>query len=395
MPISSKVAESLTHSSWIRRMFETGIILKKQYGEENVFDFSLGNPDLPSPPEFDAVLADEANKKGCFIHGYMSNAGYPETRIAVSDTLRRESGLEFTENNIIMTCGAAGALNVVLKSILESGDEIVVIAPYFPEYDFYIDNHQGVKIESRSTEDFLPDLDDLKNKINSGTRAVLINSPNNPTGRIYPSHTLKKLGELLLAKSESTGHPIYLLADEPYKKIVYDGLKYISPFSFYKNTILATSFSKDLSLAGERIGYLAVSPLIEDFGDIISAATFCNRILGYINAPALMQRVIKRVLDSSVDVSIYQRRRDILYNALKKIGYVVMKPEGTFYMFPKSPIADDIKFVKALQEKRILVTPGSGFHLPGHFRISFCVSEQTINRALTGFEEVFKKYSYL
>ena len=395
MPISSKVAESLTHSSWIRRMFETGIILKKQYGEENVFDFSLGNPDLPSPAEFDAVLAEEANKKGCFIHGYMPNAGYPETRIAVSDMLRRESCLEFTENNIIMTCGAAGALNVVLKSILESGDEIVVIAPYFAEYDFYIDNHQGVKVESRSTEDFLPDLDDLKTKINSRTRAVLINSPNNPTGRIYPSHTLKKLGELLLAKSESTGHPIYLLADEPYKKIVYDGLKYISPLSFYKNTILATSFSKDLSLAGERIGYLAVSPLIEDFGDIISAATFCNRILGYINAPALMQRVIKRVLDSSVDVSIYQRRRDILYNALKKIGYVVMKPEGTFYMFPKSPIADDIKLVKALQEKRILVTPGSGFHRPGHFRISFCVSEQTINRALTGFEEVFKKYSCL
>ena len=395
MPISSKVAESLTHSSWIRRMFETGIILKKQYGEENVFDFSLGNPDLPSPAEFDAVLADEANKKGCFIHGYMPNAGYPETRIAVSDMLRRESGLEFTENNIIMTCGAAGALNVVLKSILESGDEIVVIAPYFPEYDFYIDNHQGVKVESRSTEDFLPDLNELEVKISSRTRAVLINSPNNPTGRIYPSHTLKKLGELLLAKSESTGHPIYLLADEPYKKIVYDGLKYISPFSFYKNTILATSFSKDLSLAGERIGYLAVSPLIEDFGDIISAATFCNRILGYINAPALMQRVIKRVLDSSVDVSIYQRRRDILYNALKKIGYVVMKPEGTFYMFPKSPIADDIKLVKALQEKRILVTPGSGFHRPGHFRISFCVSEQTINRALTGFEEVFKKYSCL
>jgi len=394
MPISKKVAENLTHSSWIRKMFETGIILKKQYGVENVFDFSLGNPDLPSPLEFDDVLAYETKKKGCFVHGYMPNAGYPETRIAVADMLRRESDLGFTENNVIMTCGAAGALNVILKSVLESGDEVIVIAPYFPEYDFYIDNHSGVKVESQSTEDFLPDLDNLKTKINSRTRAVLINTPNNPTGRIYPSEILTKLGELLLEKSESIGHPIYLLADEPYKKIVYDEFKYISLFRFYKNTILATSFSKDLSLAGERIGYLAVSPLIEDFGDIINAATFCNRILGYINAPALMQRVIKRVLDSSVDVSIYQRRRDILYNSLRKIGYDVIKPGGTFYMFPKSPIADDIQFAKTLQEKRILVTPGSGFHRSGHFRISFCVSEQTINRALTGFEEVFKKYNY-
>ncbi len=392
MPISSKISENLTHSSWIRKMFETGIILKKQYGSENVFDFSLGNPDLPSPPEFDDVLADEVKEKGCFVHGYMPNAGYPETRIAVADMLRRESDLGFTKNNVIMTCGAAGALNVILKSVLESGDEVIVIAPYFPEYDFYIDNHLGVKVESQSTEDFLPNLDDLDAKINSRTRAVLINSPNNPTGRIYPSETLTKLGELLLQKSENIGHPIYLLADEPYKKIVYDGLRYITPFRFYKNTILATSFSKDLSLAGERIGYLAVSPLIEDFGDIINAAIFCNRILGYINAPALMQRVIRRVLDSRVDVSIYQRRRDILYNVLKKIGYNVIKPEGTFYIFPKSPIADDIEFVKALQEKRILVTPGSGFHRSGYFRISFCVSEQTINRALVGFEETFKEY---
>ncbi|RKY53022.1 MAG: pyridoxal phosphate-dependent aminotransferase [Candidatus Neomarinimicrobiota bacterium] len=392
MPISSKISENLTHSSWIRKMFETGIILKKQYGSENVFDFSLGNPDLPSPPEFDDVLADEVKEKGCFVHGYMPNAGYPETRIAVADMLRRESDLGFTKNNVIMTCGAAGALNVILKSVLESGDEVIVIAPYFPEYDFYIDNHLGVKVESQSTEDFLPNLDDLDAKINSRTRAVLINSPNNPTGRIYPSETLTKLGELLLQKSENIGHPIYLLADEPYKKIVYDGLRYITPFRFYKNTILATSFSKDLSLAGERIGYLAVSPLIEDFGDIINAAIFCNRILGYINAPALMQRVIRRVLYSRVDVSIYQRRRDILYNVLKKIGYNVIKPEGTFYIFPKSPIADDIEFVKALQEKRILVTPGSGFHRSGYFRISFCVSEQTINRALVGFEETFKEY---
>ena len=393
MPISKRIAENINRSSWIRKMFETGIILKKQYGAENVYDFSLGNPDLPSPPRFDNILLKEARKSGAFVHGYMPNAGYPETRTAIAKMLSRDSGLPFTGQNIVMTCGAAGAINVFLKSVLDPGDEVAVIAPYFVEYDFYIENYRGVKIVSDANDELLPDLDDLERKIGEKTKVLIINTPNNPSGRVYPEKLLHDLGALLQRKSNEYGRAIYLLADEPYKKIIFDDNSYISPLRFYRNTILATSFSKDLSLAGERIGFLAVSPLIEDGKDIINAATFCNRILGFINANALMQRVVKHVLDAGVDVGVYQQRRDLLYKALVEIGYDVIKPEGTFYMFPRSPIPDDVAFVKALQDKLILTTPGSGFHRPGHFRIAFCVSEDVIRRALKGFEETFQQFA--
>ncbi|MBL7067999.1 MAG: pyridoxal phosphate-dependent aminotransferase [Candidatus Marinimicrobia bacterium] len=393
MPISKRIAENINRSSWIRKMFETGIILKKQYGTENVYDFSLGNPDLPSPARFDNILLKEAGKSGAFVHGYMPNAGYPETRTAIAEMLSRDSGLPFTDQNIVMTCGAAGAINVFLKSVLDSGDEVVIIAPYFVEYDFYIENHRGVKIVSDANDELLPDLDDLERKIGKKTKVLIINTPNNPSGRVYPEKLLHDLGALLQRKNNEYGRAIYLLADEPYKKIIFDGNSYISPLLFYRNTILATSFSKDLSLAGERIGFLAVSPLIEDGKDIINAATFCNRILGFINANALMQRVVKQVLDAGVDVGVYQQRRDLLYQTLVGIGYDVIKPEGTFYMFPRSPIPDDVAFVKALQDKLILTTPGSGFHRPGHFRIAFCVSEDVIRRALKGFEETFQQFA--
>lgn len=391
MPISKKIAESISRSSWIRKMFETGIVLKRQYGAENVYDFSLGNPDLPSPPELNKILVEEAHRSGAFVHGYMPNAGYVETRQAVADMLSRDSGLPFTEENIVMTCGAAGAINVFLKSVLDPGDEVVVIAPYFAEYNFYIENHSGTKIVSDTNSELLPDIADLDKKIGVKTKVVVINSPNNPSGRVYSERLLKQIGDLLQEKSRRYGYPIYLLADEPYKKIIYDESAYHSPLKYYRNTILATSFSKDLSLAGERIGFLAVSPLIEDSKSIINAATFCNRILGFINANALMQRVVKQVLDAGVDVAVYQQRRDLLYSALVDIGYDVIKPEGTFYMFPRSPIPDDVAFVKALQEKMILTTPGSGFHRPGYFRIAFCVDEEVIKGSLKGFETVFKE----
>jgi len=391
MPISKRIADNINRSSWIRKMFETGILLKKQYGAENVYDFSLGNPDLPSPPEFNKILLEEAGRSGVFVHGYMPNAGYVETRQAVADMLSRDSGLLFTEENIVMTCGAAGAINVFLKSVLDPGDEVVVIAPYFAEYNFYIENHSGTKIVSDTNGELLPDIADLDKKIGVKTKVVVINSPNNPSGRVYSERLFKQIGDLLQEKSRRYGQPIYLLADEPYKKIIYDESAYHSPLKYYRNTILATSFSKDLSLAGERIGFLAVSPLIEDGKDIINAATFCNRILGFINANALMQRVVKHVLDAKVDVAVYQQRRDLFYSALVEIGYDVIKPEGTFYMFPRSPIPDDVAFVKALQEKMILTTPGSGFHRPGYFRIAFCVDEEVIKGSLKGFETVFKE----
>ncbi|HDP68173.1 MAG TPA: pyridoxal phosphate-dependent aminotransferase [Candidatus Marinimicrobia bacterium] len=391
MPISKKISESLTRSSWIRKMFETGIVLKQKYGEENVYDFSLGNPDLKSPDEFSKALIREASKVGDTLHGYMPNAGYPETRRCIAEMLAQESGLPFSEEHVIMTCGAAGALNVILKSILDPGDEVVVIAPYFAEYNFYIDNHQGVRVISQSSDDLLPDLVDLAQKITSRTKAVIINTPNNPSGRVYSEKLLKELGALLRDKSSEFRHPVYLLADEPYKKIIFTGGEYHSPLRYYRHTILATSFSKDLSIAGERIGYLAVSPLIEDADAIINAATFCNRILGYINAPALMQRVVKHALDAEVDVAVYQQRRDLMCDGLTAIGYELIKPEGTFYVFPKSPASDDVAFVQALQKHLILTTPGSGFQCPGYFRIALCVPEETIIKSLAGFEQTYRE----
>lgn len=372
-------------------MFETGIALKKQHGDDKVYDFSLGNPDLPSPDIFNQVLCAEAAKTGSHLHGYMQNKGYPETCAAIAKILETESGLPFTENQIVMTCGAAGAINIILKSLLDPGDEVIVIAPFFTEYNFYVENHQGRLVISEADADLLPDPADIAAKITPRTRVLLINSPNNPTGRVYNEEILYKIGQILTRKSAEIGHPIYLLTDEPYKKIVYDGLKYHSSFRYYRHTILATSFSKDLSLAGERIGYLALSPLIEDYPTLINAAAFCNRVLGFINAPALMQRVIRQTLDVQVDVELYQRRRDLLFEALVKIGYDIKKPEGAFYLFPKCPIHDDVKFVYALQDKLIITTPGVAFHRPGYFRISYAVPERVIQGAIPGFEQVFKE----
>jgi len=372
-------------------MFETGLILKKKHGDDKVFDFSLGNPDLPSPELFNKILVNEAARTGAHLHGYMQNKGYPETCAAIAQMLEKESGLPFTENQIVMTCGAAGAINIILKSLLDPGDEVIVIAPFFTEYEFYVGNHQGRLVISESDKELLPDVADISAKISPRTRVLLINSPNNPTGRVYNEPILRQIGQLLTEKSLEIGHPIYLLTDEPYKKIVYDGIQYHSPFRYYRHTILATSFSKDLSLAGERIGYLALSPLIEDYPTLINAAAFCNRVLGFINAPALMQRVIRQTLGVQVDVKLYQRRRDMLYDALKEIGYTIKKPEGAFYLFPKCPIHDDVKFVYALLDKLIITTPGAAFYRPGYFRISYAVPERIIREAIPGFRQVFNE----
>ncbi|HMA63338.1 MAG TPA: pyridoxal phosphate-dependent aminotransferase [bacterium] len=389
--ISKNLKRSLAESSWIRRMFEKGAELKEQYGEDKVFDFSLGNPDLESPPEFNRVLKKEAAKTGSFLHGYMANAGYAETREAVAAQLSKESNLNFEKEHIVMTVGAAGAMNVALKSILDPGDEVIVFKPYFVEYDFYIDNHQGVKVMAETTDRLLPDLDSLGNQISEKTKAVIINSPNNPTGRVYPEELFEQLANILKEKSKEIGHTIYLLADEPYKKIIFNNHKYHSPFKYYDNTLLAYSFSKDLSLAGERIGYLSISPNIDDLEDMIAATNMVNRTLGFINAPALMQRVIPQVLDARVDIATYESRKDRIYNALDSIGYDVVEPEGTFYIFPRSPIDDDLEFTRMLQEKLVLTTPGTGFHKPGYFRISFCVEDKVIEGAIPIFEKVYKQ----
>ncbi|MFN3534595.1 MAG: pyridoxal phosphate-dependent aminotransferase [Desulfatiglandales bacterium] len=385
-----KMQEFLERASWIRKMFEEGARRKKLYGVENVYDFSLGNPNLDPPQRFREVLKDLAGNPRPSQHAYMPNAGLPRTRQAVADYLSREHGLRFGMEDIVMTCGAGGALNVIFKALLNPGEKVIFPAPYFVEYNFYVDNHGGIPVSVETDEGFLLDLREIEAAIDHNTKAVLINSPNNPTGRVYPEEQILLLGELLRSKSKEFGTTIYLVADEPYRKLVYDDISVPSIFRSYQNTILATSFSKDLSIPGERIGYIAISPESE-FRETLSATlVLANRILGFVNAPAFMQWVLPDLLDESVDVNVYKRKRDMLAHALKGFGYELHIPEGAFYLFPKSPIEDDVKFVGLLQEENILVVPGSGFGRPGYFRIAYCVDDRTIEGSLPGFKRVIE-----
>lgn len=392
MSVSHKILGAIERSSWIRKMFEEGARRKAQYGADNVFDFSLGNPNLEPPAKVKAVFEDLVRDSRPGQHAYMSNAGLVETRQAVADFLNTFNRARFSADEIVMTVGAGGALNVVLKTILNPGEEVVIPRPYFVEYNFYLDNHQGIPrlVETRS--DFSFNFDAMEANITEKTRAVLINSPNNPTGKVYREEELKELGRLLTHYSEKFGQPIYLISDEPYRKIVYDGIRVPSVFDVYPETVAVTSFSKDLSLPGERIGYAAVHPEISDKAMVMAGMVLCNRVLGYVNAPAMMQRAIARLLEESVDISIYQRKRDRLCDALASFGYDIMKPEGAFYLFPRTPIADDVAFVSALQDENILTVPGTGFGGSGHFRVAYCVSDQVIEGSLPGFERVIRKY---
>jgi len=379
--------------SWIRKMFEQGALLKAQHGAENVFDFSLGNPNLEPPQEVNRELIHILNQSIPALHGYMSNAGYPETRQAVADFLSKENGLPFTDQEVIMTCGAAGALNVVLKALMEPGDELIVLSPYFVEYLFYTDNVQGVPKVVPTGPDFSLDIKAIEQALTPKTKAVLINSPNNPTGKVYDEKSLKQLGDLLDRFGRAQKQVVYLISDEPYRKIVYDQIQVPSIFQACRQSISVTSYSKDLSLPGERIGYLAVNPLAPDKEELLAAATFTNRILGFVNAPALMQRLLPAVQGLTVDIGVYQKKRDLFCKGLSQIGYQLTKPEGAFYLFPRSPIPDDVAFVQALQEELILTAPGMGFGTPGYFRIAYCVPDATIEKSLAGFKKVFKKFA--
>jgi aspartate aminotransferase len=392
MAIADKIKGYMEKSSWIRRMFEEGARLKAQHGPERVYDFSLGNPNLDPPPAVHQALNRVLNQKAPALHAYMPNAGYPQTRKAVADFLSREHGLSFSEIDIVMTCGAAGALNVVLKALLNPGEELVVLSPYFVEYLFYTDNFQGVPKVVPTRSDFSLDLEAIAQALTPKTKAILINSPNNPTGKVYGADSLRQLGELLALFSQKQGQPIYVIADEPYRKIVYDGMEVPSIFQAYPESIVVTSYSKDLSLPGERIGYLAVNPLAPDKGEMVEAMTFSNRILGFVNAPALMQRVLPDLQGITVDISLYQKKRDLFYSGLKQAGYQLTRPEGAFYLFPQSPVPDDVAFVQALQEELILTVPGTGFGRPGYFRIAYCVPDATIENSLPGFQKVIRKF---
>lgn len=372
-------------------MFEEGIRLKQEFGEENVFDLSLGNPVVEPPKELVDALVAAAKDSQPGLHRYMPNAGLPEVRETVAGSLSPECKVALTADDIVMVTGAAGGLNITLKTLLDPGDEVLIFAPYFVEYLFYADNHGGKAVPVATRDDFTLDLDALENAFTDRTRAVIINSPNNPTGVVYSRESLEMLAAVLKKKSEAMGRAVYLISDDPYKKIAFDGVETPNICEFYDNSIYITSHSKDLAVPGERIGMVAVHPRAENAKELIAGLIFCNRVLGFVNAPSLIQRAIKNAQGATVDVEDYQRKRDFLYRELTRIGYSVVKPQGAFYFFPQSPIEDEVEFSRILASKRVLVVPGRGFGLAGYFRLSYCFPDNVIEGAVTGLEEAFKE----
>jgi len=392
MTISNRVRNAMKNSSWVRRMFEEGEELKRLHGAENVFDFSLGNPELEPPPSLKRELKALADHPVIGMHRYMPNSGYSETRRVIAQFLTEETGLPFEEKHLVMTVGAAGGLNVVLKALLDEGEEVIVPSPYFMEFKFYIDNAGGKLHLVETNEDFSLNLMAIEHAIGKQTKAVLINTPNNPTGVVYDEKSLEALGKILKKKSQELGQTIYLITDEAYRRIVFDQVTLPIAFHHYPHTLRVTSHSKDLALPGERIGYVAVNPHCDGVDEMMSALIFANRILGFVNAPALMQRLVAPLQRESVNVREYEEKRDLLYQALRSFGYQVVKPRGAFYLFPKAPIEDDLTFIKGLQAKRILTVPGRGFGKPGYFRIAYCVARKVIEGALPGFKEIAEEY---
>ncbi|MDP6056037.1 MAG: pyridoxal phosphate-dependent aminotransferase [Dehalococcoidia bacterium] len=393
MAISRKVREQMSNSSWIRRMFEEGIELRRVHGPENVFDLSLGNPLLEPPAEFKAELTRLINEETPGIHRYMPNGGFPEVRSSVAEVLAEESGVPITGAEILMTVGAAGAINTILRSILDVDDEVILIAPFFAEYVFYVEHQTGRSKFATCDENWLPEIESLEATIGPRTRAVIINSPNNPTGVIYPESSIADISAAIQKAEEKYGTEIYLISDEPYRKLIYTDAPYPFVFEHHPRSIVATSHSKDLGLAGERIGYIAVNPTDTGKVDLLNALNFSLRTLGFVNAPAMMQRAVAGIQRATVDIDIYRKKRDLLYGALTKIGYECVEPDGAFYVFPKSPVADDAAFVAELQKELVLVVPGVGFGTPGFFRASYCVDDWVIEGAIEGFEKAFVQAS--
>jgi aspartate aminotransferase len=391
MSISKKIKASISQSSMIRKMFDAGTAMKKIHGADKVYDFSLGNPNVEHPEAFKKELIHLAQQEIAQKHGYTPSAGYVETRQVIAEKISKTAGLEISADHIVMSCGAGGALNVILKSLLDPGDEVIILKPFFVEYPFYIENYNGVVKYVKTKSDFSLDIAAIEKAITRKTKAIIINSPNNPTGKVYSKKNIADLSRLLREKSTVRNRPVYLIADEPYAEIVFDGIAVPSILKAYQNSIIAYSYSKTLSLPGERIGYIAVHPKIHEAGDLMSALILCTRISGFVNAPALMQRIVARLQHVAVDVNVYQKKRDLLCGGLARAGYKFIKPQGAFYLFVKSPIPDDAVFVRLLLEKNILVVPGSGFGCPGYFRIAFCVDDATIINSMDGFAEAIRE----
>lgn len=392
--IADKMKALVKNSSAIRAMFEEGKIMAAKYGAENVYDFSLGNPNVPAPVQVKEAIIEEAEREDPIVlHGYMSNAGYEDVRQAVAESINKKFDTAFSAKNIIMTVGAAGGLNVILKTLLNPGDEVIAIAPYFGEYNSYVSNFDGkLVVVSPNTETFQPNLTELEEKLTARTKAVIVNSPNNPTGVIYSEETIQAMAEILRKKQKEFGTDIYLISDEPYRELVYDGAEVPYLTKYYENAIIGYSFSKSLSLPGERIGYLVIPDEAADSEDVISAAGTATRILGYVNAPSLMQKAVAKCLDAQADVPYYDRNREDLYNGLKEMGFECIKPQGAFYLFMKSPVADEKVFCEAAKKQHILIVPGSSFACPGYVRIAYCVAHETIINSMPGFKALAEEF---
>ena len=385
MAVSQKVRRFMDEGGWIRGVFEEGLALKARIGADKVFDLSLGNPVMEPPQEFHDELKRLANAPAAGRHRYMPNPGYMETRQAVADTLKTETGLDFEGADIIMTCGAAAAANVVLKTILNPGDEVIILSPYFWEYLYYIDNHGGVPVVAPTNDQFQLDVAAIEAVMTPKTRGIVINSPNNPTGAVYSAEGIAELAALLETKQTEHGSEIFIISDEPYRRILFDGLTFPQVLPHYDNSVVVTSHAKDLALPGERIGYIAVNPNYAGKEELSAGLGFCNRTLGFVNAPALMQHIVRNLQGVSVDAGYYEKKRDYLHTQLSELGYDVVKPQGAFYLYPKSPIEDDVAFTKSLLQWNVLVVPGRGFGTPGYFRISYCVEDWVLEGAVDGF----------
>nr|WP_317379227.1 pyridoxal phosphate-dependent aminotransferase [uncultured Faecalimonas sp.] len=393
--IAEKMRGMVANSSAIRAMFEEGNRLAKQYGRENVFDFSLGNPNVEAPQAVkEAIISLVTEEKPLELHGYTnSNAGYEEVRKTVAASLNKRFQTRFSAENIIMTVGAAGGLNVILKTLVNTQEEVIVFAPYFGEYRSYTANVDGVLVEiSPDTENFQPKLDEFAAKITPGTKAVIVNTPNNPTGVIYSEQTIRELARIMEEKQKEYGTDIYLISDEPYRELVFDGAEVPYLTKYYKNTIVAYSYSKSLSLPGERIGYLVIPDEVADSAEVIAAAGVANRILGFVNAPTLLQKVVAKCIDEKTDLTYYNRNRELIYDGLTACGFTCIRPQGAFYLFMKSPIEDEKAFCEAAKRYNILLVPGSSFGCPGYVRIAYCVAYETIVGALPKFQKLAKQY---
>lgn len=393
--IAEKMKNMVANSSAIRAMFEEGNRLASIYGAENVFDFSLGNPNVPAPEAVKTAIRELLDENDpVLLHGYNnSNSGYADVRATVAESLNQRFDTEFEEKNIVMTIGAAGGLNVILKTLLNPGDEVIAFAPYFGEYRSYTNNYDGVLVEiSPNTDNFQPKLEEFEQKITARTKAVIINTPNNPTGVVYSKETIQQMAAIMEAKQKEFGTDIYLISDEPYRELVYDGAEVPYLTRYYKNTIVGYSYSKSLSLPGERIGYLVIPDEVKDSGEVMAAANVATRILGFVNAPTLQQKVVAKCIHEKTDISYYGRNRETLYNGLKECGFSCIKPEGAFYLFVKSPVEDEKAFCAAAKKYHILIVPGSSFACPGYVRLAYCVSYETVVNSLPEFQKLAAEY---